>query len=203
MTVHGAVLIPDQAGKRLRSGSRSIRCAHAVHHRESGGISPRLLRNSDKTDFAPRVGFAYRPFGNGKTVIRGGYGKYIETLLGNALFSQWGIPTSYNGSFTNTITNGKPTLSFPYPFPSSLAAAPGTAQFLAGIDVNYRDPYVQQWNFTLERDLGFNTGLRLSYDGSHGTDLGYYIDENQVAPNTVGYAAVKPNGRIRHGLISR
>ena len=57
--------------------------------------------------------------------------------------------------------------------------------------MNYRDPYVQQWNFTLERDLGFNTGLRLSYDGSHGTDLGYYIDGNQVAPNTVGYAAVK------------
>ncbi|MGD1090738.1 MAG: TonB-dependent receptor [Bryobacteraceae bacterium] len=192
VTVHGAVLIPDKRANGLDQDLvQSVAPTPFITASQAG--YPQTLRNSDKTDFAPRVGFAYPPFGNSKTVIRGGYGKFIETLLGNALFSQWGIPTSYNGAFTNSIVNGKPTLSFPYAFPSSLAAAPGTAQFLACIDVNYRDPYVQQWNFTLERDLGFNTGLRLSYDGSHGTDLGYYIDGNQVAPNTVGYATVKPS----------
>lgn len=155
---------------------------------------PQTLRNSQKADFAPRFGFAWRPLGNDRTVIRGGYRKYIETLLGAAMFSQWGVPTSYNGQFTNSFVNGKPTLTFPYPFPSSLAAAPGTAQFLAGIDSNYKDPYVQQWNFTVERDLGFSTAVRLSYGGSHGSELGYYIDGNQIPANTVGYSALAASG---------
>ena len=92
-----------------------------------------------------------------------------------------------NALYSQTIVNGKPTLTFPYPFPSTLSQ-PGTAQFLAAGDVNYKDPYVQQWNLTIERDLGFNTGLRVSYDGSHGTNLGYYINANQVPANTVGFA---------------
>ena len=190
VTVHGAVVVPDGRINGLDQDLVASVAPTPFITATQGGL-PQTLRNSQKTDFAPRVGFAYRPFENDRTVIRGGYGKYIETLLGAALFSQWGVPTSYNGQFTNSFVGGQPTLTFPYPFPSSLAAAPGTAQFLAGIDPNYRDPYVQEWNFTIERDLGFNTGLRLSYDGSHGSDLGYYIDGNQVPPNTAGYAAVK------------
>jgi hypothetical protein len=56
--------------------------------------------------------------------------------------------------------------------------------------LHYRDPYVQQWNLTVERDLGFNIGLRVSYDGSHGSALGSLININQVPKNTLGYAAV-------------
>jgi hypothetical protein len=187
--VRGAVVVPDARINGLDEDLvQSVAPTPFVTASQVG--LPQTLRNSQKTDFAPRFGFAWRPLGNDQTVIRGGYGKYIETLLGNAMFSQWGVPTSYNGQFTNSFVNGKPTLAFPYPFPSSLAAAPGTAQFLAGIDSNYKDPYVQQWNFTIERDLGFSTGVRASYDGSHGSQLGYYIDGNQVPANTVGYNAV-------------
>jgi hypothetical protein len=78
----------------------------------------------------------------------------------------------------------------PYPFPSNIAQ-PGSQTFSASGEVNYKDPFVQQWNFTIERDLGFNTGLRLSYDGNHGTNLGYSENLDQVAPNTVGYAVAK------------
>jgi hypothetical protein len=78
-------------------------------------------------------------------------------------------------------------LSFPYPFPANLAQ-PGSQSFRLNADINYRDPYVQQWNFTLERDLGYQTGLRLSYDGNHGSNLGYTANLNQVPANTVGYA---------------
>ena len=58
---------------------------------------------------------------------------------------------------------------------------------LAG-DIHYKDPYVQQWNFTVERDLGFQTGLRISYDGSHGTNLGVTTNPDQVPANTVGFS---------------
>ena len=53
---------------------------------------------------------------------------------------------------------------------------------------HYKDPYVQQWNVTVERDLGFQTGLRVSYDGSHGTDLGVTTNPDQAPANTVGFA---------------
>jgi hypothetical protein len=58
-------------------------------------------------------------------------------------------------------------------------------------DINYRDPYVQQWNFTIERDLGFNTGLRVSYDGNHGSNIGYTNNLAQVPANTIGFATAK------------
>jgi hypothetical protein len=49
-----------------------------------------------------------------------------------------------------------------------------------GLDKNLRNPFVQQWNLTMERNIGFNTGLRLSYVGSATTDLIYGRNLNQV-----------------------
>jgi hypothetical protein len=54
--------------------------------------------------------------------------------------------------------------------------------------LHYKDPYVQQWNLTVERDLGQGIGLRISYDGNHGSNLGMHTNLNQPAPNTIGFA---------------
>jgi len=186
--VHGTVVVPDARINGLDPNFVGSISPTPIITATQAGL-PQTLRNSQLTDFAPRFGFAWRPLD--KMVVRGGYGKYIETLLGSLLNSQWGIPTSYNGQFANTIVNGKPTLTFPYPFPTNLAAAYGTEQLLAAGDTNYKDPYVQQWNFTVEREVWLGVGIRASYDGSHGTNLGYYIDANQLPPNTAGYAAEK------------
>ena len=148
---------------------------------------PNSLRYSQKTDFAPRIGFAWRVTGDGKTVIRGGYGKFIDSPLGYLILSSWAVEASDVATFTNSISNGKAQYTFPYPFPSNLAQ-PGTQDFDLSYDLHYKDPYVQQWNFTFERDLGFQTGLRLSYDGSHGTDLDLTTNPDQVPANTVGFA---------------
>src|SRR5262249_2863557 len=67
---------------------------------------------------------------------------------------------------------------------------PGTQSLSNLVDLHYKDPYVQQWNLTLERDLGFNTGLRITYDGSHGSELGFLSNINQIPKNTQGYAAL-------------
>ena len=145
------------------------------------------MRYSQKTDFAPRIGFAWRVTGDGKTVIRGGYGKFIDSPLGYLILSSWAVEASDVATFTNSISNGKAQYTFPYPFPSNLAQ-PGTQDFDLSYNLHYKDPYVQQWNFTFERDLGFQTGLRLSYDGSHGTDLSVTTNPDQVPANTVGFA---------------
>jgi hypothetical protein len=82
----------------------------------------------------------------------------------------------------------RPTLQFPYPFPSNLAQ-PGTQFFQQAGAVHYKDPTVDQWNLTIERDLGFATALRLSYNGSHGKDLGRQGNADQLPANSTGYAA--------------
>jgi hypothetical protein len=95
------------------------------------------------------------------------------------------------GVYNQSSVNGLPSLVFPSPFPSNLGQ-PGSFAVYASTDIHYHDPYVQQFNFTIERDLGQGIGLRLTYVGSHGSQLTQLIDQNQVPYNTVGYAVAGP-----------
>ncbi len=189
----GRVVVPNQAslalvvpGFRASIGSTPIVAA------KDAGL-PETLRVSDKNNFMPRFGFAYRPFGN-RTVIRGGYSIYTVTILGAVNYSLVGIHTSDVRTFTNRILpGGVPELQFPGPFLGGLGgtSAAGSADFRRGNQPNAPDPYVQQWNFTIERDMGWNTGLRITYTGSHTIGLFNSPDLNQVKPNTVGYSVAK------------
>jgi hypothetical protein len=190
VVVHGAVVVPDRAvPSNINAGFAQSIAPTPILTATQARI-PQSLKFSPKTDYGPRVGFAWRVTKDGKTVIRAGYGRFIETELGNAAEGAWAVEASDVANFTNSFTSGKPAYSFPYAFPSNLAI-PGSQSFDYAVDSLYKDPYVQQWNFTFERDLGFQTGLRLSYNGSHGTNLGISENLNQLAPNTVGYAAVQ------------
>ena len=186
--IHGALVVPDIGLKNVDPNFRASIFPMPILTATQAGI-PQNMRFSQKTDFAPRIGFAWRLFGDNKTVLRGGYGKYIQTLLGGIASLGWGLATANNGLYTNTIANGKPTLQFPGPFPAVLAQ-PGTQNLADVTALHLADPYVQQWNLTMERDLGANFGLRLSYDGSHGSQLQVLHDINALPANTLGYAAV-------------
>lgn len=182
--VHGAVVIPDQAVSLINPAfTESIAPTPILTATQAG--MPQSLRYSDKFDFAPRIGFAWRM--TDKTVLRGGYGKYIEAELGSLINAAWAVEASDVAKFTNQIVGGKPLYSFPYALPADLAQ-PGSQVFDLAGDIHYHDPYVQQWNFTAERDLGFQTALRVSYDGSHGTNLGVTTNPDQVPANTIGFA---------------
>lgn len=188
----GAVVLPDKGVSELNPDFAASISPTPIFTASQMGL-PQTLRYAQKTNFAPRVGFAWRVTGDGKTVIRAGYGKYIETTLGQLVSGAWAVESSDAAQFTNTITNGKAQYTFPYPFPANLAQ-PGSQAFQYSFDLHYKDPYIQQWNFTIERDLGFQTGLRVSYDGSHGSDLATFNDLTQVPANTVGYAVAKQTG---------
>ena len=186
-TVPGAVVIPnEQVFNIVNPGFSQSILPTPIITAQLAGI-PASLRYSQKTDFAPRVGFAWRPFGNDKTVIRGGYGKFIETLLGSAILNAWAVESSDVGLFRNSITNGKPTYSFPNPYPSNIAQ-PGSQDFDLATNLHYKDPYVQEWDITVERELGSGVALRVSYDGNHGSNLGITENLNQVPVNTAGFS---------------
>jgi len=185
--VHGVVVVPDAGLSIVHPLFAASVAPTPILTATQAGL-PQELHRSQKTSFGPRIGFAWRA--SGKTVVRGGYGRFIEAMLGTLTSAGWGIPASDIATFTNSIANGQPALSFPYPYPANLAQT-GTQSIAISADANYRDPYVQQWNLTIERDLGHSTGVRVSYDGNHGSQLGYTENLGQLPPNTLGFAAAK------------
>ena len=110
--------------------------------------------------------------------------------MGSAAISAWAVQAADVGFFNNSIgTNGVPTYTLPYSYPPSLAST-GSISFYQATDIHYKDPYVQEWDLTLERDLGQGIGVRLSYDGNHSSNLGMHTNYNQPAPNTIGYSNI-------------
>jgi hypothetical protein len=192
-TVNGAVIIANQQAYSILNPAFAASIAPTPILTAAEAGIPASLRVSQKTDFAPRVGFAWKPFASDRTVIRGGYGKFIEALMGGMVDDAWGVHTSDVAAFTNTVVNGKPTYTFPYPFPSNIAQ-PGSQAFYQAFQAqNYNDPYVQEWDLTLEQDIGKGIGVRVSYDGNHGSYLGVITNANEVPPNTIGFAAASPS----------
>lgn len=145
-------------------------------------------RNNPKSPsflpFAPRLGFAYRPFGNNKTVIRGGYGITYDSSLTREIDNSGDLYPYVIRTSLNPVTQSVPKLTdqlFPptaSPHPVSIATEGG--QFIAVIiSENPLNPYVQQYSLSVERELARNTTLEVNYVGNKGTHLLDRVHINQ------------------------
>ena len=183
--VNGRVVVPTMGISHTEPVFRAtIGNTPIVTAQEAGW--PEALRQKDLNNFAPRFGFAFRPFTDNRTVIRGGFGVFVNDLIGSVFGSTRNIHTASTESFTNKVTDGVPYLQFPNAFPPTIIT--GVADFRSAVQYDMRNPYTMQWHFTVEREVMRNTGVRLSYIGSHSVGLVQQKDYDQARPSTLAFS---------------
>ncbi|MGH9470424.1 MAG: carboxypeptidase regulatory-like domain-containing protein [Terriglobia bacterium] len=165
----------------------------------------------DTNNWAPRFGFAYRPFSSMATVIRGGYGVFYNFNPAFVGPQQDTLNPPWGGTALNYSTGlpGKPTtpflpdLTFQNPFPSGKQQSNVPAHPTINImDRNFLNPVAQQWNLTLEHQFGKNWMARGTYLGSQTHHIQWFQRDINIpvamVPNVVeqNYRPLRPWANI-------
>ncbi|MBI5084068.1 MAG: carboxypeptidase regulatory-like domain-containing protein [Acidobacteria bacterium] len=168
-----------------------VPCTPFLTAKEAGW--PETLIFPDRNNFNPRLGFAYRPTANNKTVFRGSFGMFTLPLMATFSHSLTNIHSDGNNTeYTNAILNGRPLYQWPQIRSGSGtmgAGVVGTFGLSTMVNPHFRDPYGVQWSMTGERELGWGTGLRVSYIGMHSLKMSYSPDLNQLTASTAPYSS--------------
>ena len=139
---------------------------------------PRATYSPTYTDFAPRIGIAWRPLKSQRWVVRSAYGIFHDVGIFNISIFPRANPPFYDlSAYLNNPSN---------PFViQNILNQPGMAIVEPNmIARNFRDGYVQQWNLDQQYELGPNWMLDMAYVGSRGTHLADVRDLNQTNPLT-------------------
>jgi hypothetical protein len=145
---------------------------------------PAGLHNAQKDRLLPRVGLAWRPFNDDKTAVTAGFGMYNISILGSSFYAMTDQLQAAALTYTNLegAPYYPPTYMWPQTSPGTgITPNYGTADFEAGNQINWKNPYSLQWNLSLERESKGNIGARISYIGMRTDDLVVYANENPLS----------------------
>jgi hypothetical protein len=171
--------------------------------------APTGVNFPDKTNFAPRFGFAWDPKGDGKTSVRGGWGLFYDILKAEDNLQFNGQPPFVGsaGLFFNPLSSN-PTSEVNYltqPFvaagvPNSFPSKPpdhdinfanagflpfGSSGFVYYVDPHLKTPYIYQYDLSVQRELAKNLVWETSYVGSSSHGLTALQDVNPMVPGTI------------------
>lgn len=200
LTGEGRLLVADPEVARLANNPNVVCCT-----------SKRVVE-TDKNDFAPRFGVAYRPFKSDNTVIRAGYGLFYSDT---SQFFHWlyYVPLR-SGSFTPTLASfTTPAATLNNPFPSGNFTPPGGSGISIGIPsgvnpaaVNnqpvisvsglgiYDTPMSHQWSAGVQREILRNMVLDVSYKGSKTRNLPvqWFFNQPSFSDTPVNFQSLNP-----------
>ena len=185
-----AVFLPS-LGKVVTAGTGNLSQAEFDQRVSSAGLSPYVVKASevglpstitqaDWNNFAPRFGFAWRPFGSTGNVIRGGYGIFFGS---SSLYRLDNYADTYPFTITETFNRNSadPTaLTVSNPFPTSRRSFAGVSNSYGEQTAKPKSQYTQSWSLAFERQFARDTVVELAFAGSKGTHLPRRYDVNQA-----------------------
>ncbi len=137
---------------------------------------PRATYNTDYKNFDPRIGFAWRPGSSDRLVVRSAYGIFTDLVILNA-----NLDAAFNPPFATQVQIPNPTgtLTIQNILSQPPSSSPATATFMAR---NFKDAYMQQWNFDVQYAPAPSMLLDVGYVGSRGNHLLQFRNINQPLP---------------------
>jgi len=154
-----------------------------------------------KSDWAPRIGFAWNPLGNSRTVIRSAYGIFYDELLNGVGMPFRATSSALGQTVVRTLTGyskinyANPLGTVANPFTPGQFALPAST---FTIDSKLLPPYAQDWNLTLDQSIGKQI-LSVGYIGSKGTRMPRLVEANPAVYEPGATFANSPRRRIYSG----
>jgi hypothetical protein len=183
------------AGDRIRTeyAVPSLLAAYAPYlvTAASTNLPRRTLVRGEYNDFAPRLGFAWRPFKDNKTVVRGGYGRFYILRDGNQRgTNDYALP--YGGT-VDAVNADPASFTMGAPFGAGTAPPPPPGTYWA--DPNLRDGYLQQFTLGIQHEFPWGMVGEVNYQHQLSINLetSYNVNQPPAAPSSSPQALPYPD----------